>query len=67
MSRILERTLKDIRFSDRWEVCDTWFGGTEQGPAGHMRSPSSGGDFGMEQVSGLASWPGFFVITASWW
>lgn len=35
----------------------SWFGGTKQGSAEHVRSPSGGRDFGLEQVSkGLASW-----------
>lgn len=45
---------------------NTWFGGTKQGSAEHARSPSGGGDFGMEQVNkGLVSWLGFFLLAVS--
>lgn len=43
MSGMLEKALKDIRLLDRWKVGGAWLGGTEQGPAEHLRSPMVGG------------------------
>lgn len=43
MSGMLEKILKDIRLLDRWKVGGAWLGGTEQGPAEHLRSPMVGG------------------------